>query len=141
MVVQAETQTELGEWLSAFQFAKQKALEQPKAADTQAQGLSKDLAFAISPPSAPEFAAASAEAGTTQAGDDAGASHSIDRSSTLPVPGTDLAARNSFDVNASRRPSGIEGNTEGSRDPTSRIISKLDLHKRSTGGVGSGSSR
>ena len=138
LVVQPESQLELNDWLSAFQLAKQKALEQPST-DGSAASLSKDLAFAISPPSAPEFAAITTEVGIAQTGDESMSNMGVDRSSTLPIPATDLAARNSFDVNSSRRPPGIDGSGEGSRDSASRIMSRLDLHKRSMGGLGSGS--
>ena len=129
-VVQAETQPELSQWLSAFQMAKQKALEKPASAERQV-----DLAFTVSPPSAPEFAASVADATTFPIPDDPTATIGVDRSATLPVPGVDAGAtRNSFDVNATRRSSGLDKDAESSRD---RIISKLDFHKRSTGGLNS----
>lgn len=128
-IVQAETQSELSQWLSAFQLAKQKALEQPAISGSQTSG-----SFAISPPSAPEFAASVADSITLPSTEDPVATVGVDRSSTLPVPGSDsITNRNSFDVNAYRRPSGLDVAAEPARDSTSRLISKLDLHKRSTG--------
>lgn len=127
VVVQAETQSELTDWVTAFEVAKQKALEDPASTDTP--GLQdtrgQDAAFAILPPTAPEFAASAADSGMQSLGDES--------SGTLPVPGTDsspnLAMRNSFDVSSSRR-STVEG--DSGRDHASRIIQKLDLHRKST---------
>lgn len=127
VVVQAETQSELTDWVTAFEVAKQKALEDPASTDTP--GLQdtrgQDAAFAILPPTGPEFAASAADSGMQSLGDE--------NSGTLPVPGTDsspnLTMRNSFDVSSSRR-STAEG--DSGRDHASRIIQKLDLHRKST---------
>ena len=135
VVLQAETQPELNEWLSAFDVAKQKALEDPTSTESPGPGLrAQDPAFAISPPSAPEFAASAADSGSSQPAEDNLSGIGFDRSSTLPVPGGDLA-RNSFDVNSSRRLSALDNNGESSRDPASRLIAKLDLHRKPTGGL------
>ena len=126
-----ETQTELIEWLAAFDVAKQKALEDP--ASTQSPGLgprAQDPAFAISPPSAPEFAASVADSGMPQHMDDNTSTFGIDRSSTLPEHS---ANRSSFDVTSHRR-SFAERDVDTSRDPASRIIQKLDLHRKPLGG-------
>ncbi|KAL6713487.1 SNF1-interacting protein [Lecanora helva] len=134
IVVQAETHTEMMEWLAAFDIAKQKALEDP--ASTESPGLgprAHDPAFAISPPSAPEFAASAADSGMPHRADDNSNLTGPDRSSTLPVPGSDVIVnRNSFDVASQRRPLGEKDN-DTSRDPASRIIQKLDLHRKATG--------
>lgn len=134
IVVQAETQPELMEWLSAFDVAKQKALEDP--ASTESPGLgprAQDPAFAISPPSAPEFAASAADSGMPQRGEENSSLVGVDRSSTFPVPGGDLAAsRNSFDVSTHRR-SFADRDADSARDPASRIIQKLDLHRKPAG--------
>lgn len=127
IVVQAETQAELADWVTAFEVAKQKALEDPASTDTP--GLQdtrgQDAAFAILSPTAPEFAASAADSGMQSLGDES--------FGTLPVPGTDLSPnlnmRNSFDVSSSRR-STVEG--DSGRDHASRIIQKLDLHRKST---------
>ena len=134
IVLQAETQPELIEWLAAFDVAKQKALEDP--ASTESPGLgprAQDPAFAISPPSAPEFAANSADSGMPQHTDDNTGSSGLDRSSALPVPGGDPSAtRSSFDVTSHRR-SFAERDVDASREPASRIIQKLDLHRKPLG--------
>ena len=131
IVLQAETQPELAEWLAAFDVAKRKALEDP--ASTESPGLgprAQDPAFAISPPSAPEFAACAADAGILQHTDDSQGGMGVDRSPTLPVPGVEsLVNRSSFDVTSHRR-SFAEKDAEPGRDPASRIIQKLDLHRR-----------
>lgn len=135
IVVQAETQPEFMEWLAAFDVAKQKALEDPQS--TESPGLSpraQDPAFAISPPSAPEFAASAADSGMLQYTDDNTGTFGVDRSSTLPVPGADPSAtRSSFDLTSHRR-SFAERDADASRDPASRIIQKLDLVRKPLGG-------
>ena len=134
IIVQAETQSELIEWVAAFEIAKQKALEDPSSTDSPGLDGSRgqDAAFAILPPSAPEFAASAADSGVQSQGDE-GSGNGPERANTLPVPGIDsspnLAMRNSFDVSGSRR-SAAEG--DSGRDHASRIIQKLDLHRKST---------
>jgi len=138
IVLQAETQPELNDWLSAFDVAKQKAIEDP--ASTESPGLGprpQDPAFALSPPSAPEFAASAADSGMSQFADESSSILAIDRSSNLPVPSGDVA-RSSFD--ATRRSTNLEKDGETSRDPASRIIRKLDLHKTPLGAGGFSSS-
>ena len=131
IILQAETQPELAEWLAAFDVAKSKALEDP--ASTQSPGLgprAQDPAFAISPPSAPEFAASATDAGVLQHTDDSQGGMGVDRSSTLPILGGEsLVNRSSFDVTSHRR-SFAEKDAEPGRDPASRIIQRLDLHRR-----------
>lgn len=132
IVVQAETQPELNEWLFTFEVAKRKALEDPSSTESSSlAGRSQDPAFAITPPSAPEFAASAADVGISQSSDDPTVSAGVDRGSTLPVPTADLSSRNSFDVNVSRRTSALDGTSEATRDPASRLMSKLDLHRKS----------
>ena len=128
--VQAETRPELIEWLGTFEFAKQKALEKPM--DSIAVTASQQYAFAVVPPVASEFAAVGGDSGSNQNIEDSN-SGNLDRSSTLPVPGSDiamsLASRSSFDVATARK-----GNLND-RDPDStreKIIQKLDLHRKPT---------
>ena len=133
--VQAETQPELNDWLSTFDLAKKKALEDPASAESHnGEPKARDAAFAISPPSAPEFAASIADVGVSQSVEDSAANTTTDRSSTLPIPGADVTARNSFDVNSSRRSSALDSNSDTNRDPASRLISRLDLHRKPVGG-------
>ena len=133
IVVQAETQPELMEWLAAIEIAKQKTLEDPASTESPGLPRAQDPAFAISPPSAPEFAASAADLGISQHADDNTSTSGMDRSSTLPVPGGDSSAnRSSFDVTSHRR-SFAERDVDNSRDPASRIIQKLDLHRKPLG--------
>lgn len=132
ILLQAETQQELTEWVDIFELAKQRALEDPTSTEspTTAGIRSQDPAFAITPPSAPEFAASSADSFGQISEDISGTG--FDRSTTLPVPDRD-GNRSSFDVSGSRRSTLVERDGESSsRDHASRIIQKLDLHRKST---------
>lgn len=125
IMLQAENQNELTEWISAFEVAKRKALEDPASTDMSAGGNSPvvDPAFAITQPIAPELAARTGEGHASQGSEDM----SMERTGTLPVPDQGLATRASIDV--TQRPQGTE--TSSSRDQYQRIISKLDLHRKS----------
>lgn len=134
IVVQAETQPELNEWLSAFDVAKQKALEDP--ASTESPGLGpkpQDPAFAISPPSAPEFAASAADSGMPQSSDDSGGIMGAERSATLPVAGVESKA--SFDIGSPKR-STFE--REGEGRTRERLMTKFDLHSKKGNSAGTG---
>jgi len=124
IILQAETQQELSEWIEAFELAKRKALEDPASTEGQTNSGSADAAFAISPPVAPELAARG----------DGHLNHgSEDQSANLG--GSDsVAVRSSFDVSSSRRSTIIEREKDGesNRDHASRLMQKLDLHKKST---------
>lgn len=126
IILQAETQQELTEWISAFEVAKRKALEDPASTEASSQAPGIDPAFAISPPVAPEFAAKITEGHQPQGSEgDAG----------LNVPdreGSGLPNRASFDVNPGRRVMSLEREPDSAREGTrDRIMQKLDLHKRS----------
>lgn len=133
IILQAETQQELTEWISAFEMAKRKALENPASTETSNGAPGIDPAFAISQPFAPEFAAKLGDGHLPQGSEEAG----------LTVPereGTGLTNRPSVDINPARRVLSLEKDgegvrehiREGTRDHAARIIQKLDLHKRST---------
>jgi hypothetical protein len=131
IMLQAETQKDLMEWIGTFEAAKQKALDNPASTDVSVSGkiAAQDLAFSISQPPVPEFAADPSDSLTLSTGDDP---TSTDRSGTLPVPERDgLAIRGSSDLSSARRPTGLEGEVGNGRDPASRIIQKLDLHRKS----------
>lgn len=124
ILLQAETQHDITEWISAFEVAKRKALEDTSR-DTTSQ--SADAAFSISPPIAPEFAAKTSEGHAAHGSDDIG---SLDRAETLALPGADgFATRGSVDV--TRRNTALEGESSR-RDHTTRIMEKLDLTRKST---------
>ncbi|KAF3769934.1 hypothetical protein M406DRAFT_35682 [Cryphonectria parasitica EP155] len=145
IMLQSETQAELQEWLEVFEVAKKQAFD--ASADRDTKGLTTggiDPAFAITPPTIPEFSAKSIE------GLEDG--WHLDRSGTLPVPGVD-AARASFDVGgvgaAPRRSvTGLardiardlpreEG--ESGREHAARIMQRIELHRRQAFGGGSDS--
>ncbi|KAI9679749.1 MAG: SNF1-interacting protein [Caeruleum heppii] len=132
IVLQAETQKELLEWIESFEAAKRKSVEDTTGGDSPTSVHAREAAFAINPPSAPEFAVKSAD---SHGADDAVAA--FDRSATLPVPDRDsgghLLNRSTFDVSG-RRSIGAEREGEGSRDHAARIIQKLDLHRKSNAG-------
>lgn len=130
ILVQAETQGQLMEWLEAFEVAKNKALQ--ASADNYPGGV--DPAFAITPPSVPEFAAKTGDGHNSHGSEDI-SGPGFERMGTLPVPGADvgnLATRNSFDVSAPRRSVTTREEGESSRDHAARIMQKLDLHRKGT---------
>jgi BAR domain of APPL family/PH domain len=122
LILQAETQAELMEWIAAFEVVKRKALENPTSSG-HAGGV-QGAPFAITPPVSAEFAAKSerdpAEEGT-------------ERASTLGVDALDLP-RTSVDT---RRPLAGEEGESSKRDAAARLIQKLDLRK---GGASSSNS-
>ncbi|PLB46767.1 putative transcription factor SipA3 [Aspergillus steynii IBT 23096] len=130
IVLQAETQKELMEWIAAFEAAKRKALERPASPDLSLAGKDaiQDPAFAISAPPAPEFAADPADSLTPHSSEEQGSS---ERGGMLPLPDRDPnALRNSSDFGAYRRLTSLEPESS-TREHTSRIIQKLDLHRKS----------
>ena len=133
ILVQAETQGQLMEWLGTFEVAKNKALE-ASANDNYTHPGGVDPAFAITPPSIPEFAAKSLDGHGPYGSEDL-ASAGFERAGTLPVPGPEmgnLATRSSFDVSGPRRSVTTREEGESSRDHAARIMQKLDLHRKST---------
>ncbi|KAJ5834869.1 hypothetical protein N7447_000895 [Penicillium robsamsonii] len=134
ILLQADNQKELMEWIGAFEAAKQKALENPASTDLSVSGkiTVQDPAFSISQPPASEFAADPADSLTPNAHDEPGGG---ERSMTLPVPDRDgHAMRNSTDIGSGRRPTGLDSESsarEHAREHTSRLIQKLDLHRKS----------
>lgn len=126
IILQADSQAGLIAWMEAFEKAKQIALENSVSTDSPA--------FAITPPPAPEFAA---DPGMSQYRED-GSTLSLERGSTLSIPGADsgfgLPSRSSTDISGPRRSTGGDRDGESGREHASRIIQKLDLHRKSTGG-------
>lgn len=129
LMLQAETQAQLMEWLEAFEIAKNNAIK--ASADTLRGDTDIDPAFAITPPSVPEFAAKPEGGHAGTGSEDFAPATVFDRTSTLPVPGFD-AARSSVDVTSGpQRRSITREEGESGRDHAARIIQKLDLHRRS----------
>ncbi|EHK99257.1 putative protein SIP3 [Glarea lozoyensis 74030] len=144
ILVQAETQGQLMEWLEAFEVAKNKAL-QVSASDRVAHPGGIDPAFAITAPLVPEFAAKVTD-GHTSHGSDELSGPAFDRTSTLPVPGFEmsgnLATRSSFDVTAPRRSvTGMITREEGETNPPAPTnLSKAAVVVSGERGVGIGRS-
>jgi hypothetical protein len=132
ILVQAETQAQLMEWLDAFELAKNRALEVNASDGSQSFPGGIDPAFSITPPAIPEFAAKHNE------GDEL-ASANFDRTGTLPVPlsdGSGLTSRSSVEVGTlPRRSVTTREDGESSRDHAARIMQKLDLHRRPNTGL------
>ncbi|EED20113.1 transcription factor SipA3, putative [Talaromyces stipitatus ATCC 10500] len=133
IMLQAENQKDLMEWIGVFEAAKQKALENP-ASSVAGKLVVQDPAFSISQPPAPEFTSDSTEFLTSNAGDDPS---NLERTPTLPVPDRDPSSvRASGDfANSARRIPGLDGEAGSGRDHASRIIQKFDIHRKSTSPV------
>ncbi|KAI8634533.1 hypothetical protein F5Y19DRAFT_461275 [Xylariaceae sp. FL1651] len=131
LLLQAETQAQLMEWLEIFEVAKKRAFEASVGRDTSSLPGGVDPAFSITPPSLPEFSAKSFD---TQIDEAAG----VERVGTLPVPGPDggLVTRSSFDVTVAppKRSTTSLAREEGEsgREHAARIMQKLDLHRKAT---------
>ncbi|KXX79066.1 Protein SIP3 [Madurella mycetomatis] len=125
IMLQAETQAQLIEWLEVFEVAKKKAIEASMGRDQNAPVGAADPAFSITPPSIPEFSAKNL--------DNLDETGGIERQGTLPVPGQDggLAPRASFDTprRAITTHLGREDGETG-REHATRIMQKLDLHRK-----------
>lgn len=129
IMLQAETQKDLMEWISVFEAAKQKALENP-ASSVAGKLVVQDPAFSISHPPAPEFTSDSTEFLTSTAGDDPS---NLERTPTLPVPERDPSSvRVSSDfTNSAKRIPGLDGEAGSGKDHALRI-KKFDIHRKST---------
>ena len=135
IVLQAESQQELVDWMAGFDAAKKKALEDPASTEDApgSTGIQNvDPAFAISQPGIPEFAASAADAGLQLTDDPA--ANGNERSQTLLAPSNDSGGntfRRSFDVgSASRRPTIGKEDGESGREQALRMIQKLDLSRK-----------
>ncbi|KAK3302348.1 uncharacterized protein B0T15DRAFT_542687 [Chaetomium strumarium] len=101
ILLQAETQAQLIEWLEVFEVAKKRAIEASMGRDQSALAGSADPAFSITPPSIPEFSAKMLDNLDEPGG-------VFEKQATLPPP---------------------EGET--GREHAARIMQKLDLHRKS----------
>ncbi|KAJ2989579.1 hypothetical protein NUW58_g3401 [Xylaria curta] len=133
LLLQAETQAQLMEWLEVFEVAKKRAFEASVGRDTSLLPGGVDPAFSITPPFLPEFSAKSFD---TQIDESAG----LERVGTLPIPGPDggLVTRPSFDVSTNAGPPKRSATSlareegETGREHAARIMQKLDLHRKAT---------
>ncbi len=127
ILLQAETQSELVDWIDAFNTAKSKAVDDGDALQSFAPGsgnIQAGAAFAISAPPVPEFGASILN--STQPGAGSDDVSALEKTHTLPVPGNEHGREGSMDV--SRRSTVLEEGNQ--RDTASRILSKLDLHRK-----------
>lgn len=128
IMLQAETQAQLIEWLEVFEVAKKKAIVASMGREQTGPLGAADPAFSITPAPMPEFSAKMLETL-----DESGAA--VEKQSTLPVPGQDSAlARASFDAPPRRAITTHLGREDGEsgREHAARIIQKLDLHRKAT---------
>lgn len=130
IMLQAETQKDLTEWIGTFEAAKRKALESPSPETPQspserANGLSKDLAFIISQPPAAEFAADPSVSLSSCTHVDNSERTSTSQDRDLSGPSNEF----NFDKITPRKTSQFERETRESdhaRDHAIRLIQKLD---------------
>ncbi|EAQ91219.1 hypothetical protein CHGG_03154 [Chaetomium globosum CBS 148.51] len=126
IMLQAETQAQLIEWLEVFEVAKKKAIEASMGRDQSSLLGGTDPAFSITPPSIPEFSAKML--------DNLDEASVVERQTTLPVPGPDgNMVRASFDAPPRRAITTHLGREDGEsgREHAARIMQKLDLHRKS----------
>ncbi|AEO57940.1 hypothetical protein MYCTH_2304763 [Thermothelomyces thermophilus ATCC 42464] len=127
IMLQAETQAQLIEWLEVFEVAKKKAIEASMGRDQSSSRVGgADPVFSVTPPSIPDFSAKTL--------DNIDEPPTVDRQSSLPVPGQDGGlARASFDAPPRRSITTHLGREDGEsgREHAARIIQKLDLHRKS----------
>lgn len=132
ILLQAENQDELMEWLSAFEKVKQKAIEEPPQTDAvigSSGNPSADAAFAVSPAISQELATKTPDGQITTMTEDPNANLlNLEVESNV-----ELASRSSFDVNTLRKQAS-ERENDGSRDHASRILQRLDLHRKTNTG-------
>lgn len=121
IILQAETQPELYQWIDVFELAKRKALQDPSST-SPITPTSTDAAYSISPPIASELAVSTNTANV----DDALA--------TFPAlePSSTMSSRASVDASMPRRPTMTDRDGENTRDTASRIKSRLDMHRKPT---------
>ncbi|TLD23043.1 hypothetical protein PspLS_07189 [Pyricularia sp. CBS 133598] len=133
LMLQAETQVDLIEWLEVFEVAKKQAFEATLGRDNSSLPGGVDPAFSITQPVAPEFAAKSIDAMALD--DNVG---NPERSSTMtvpPNPEVGVAPRPSVDVSTMTAPrraitSLAREEGESNREHASRLMQRLDLHRK-----------
>jgi len=136
LMLQAETQAELIEWLEVIEVAKKKAFEASVGRNASLLPGGVDPAFAIAQPALPEFSAKFFDAQMSFGGDEG--SLPMDRTGTLAVPGQDLGPRTSTTdgtINLPKRSvtsSLVREEGESNREHAARIMQKLDLHRKAT---------
>ncbi|KAK7751619.1 SNF1-interacting protein [Diatrype stigma] len=137
LLLQAETQAELMEWLEVFEVAKKRAFEASLGREASSLPGGVDPAFSVTPPTLPEFSAVSLDAQAGLAADDGAGGN--ERSGTLAVPGAEssLLPKPSFELNTippkrSATSTLVREEGESGREHAARIMQKLDLHRKAT---------
>ncbi len=124
IMLQADTQAELTEWISVFENAKSKALEDPGSSGSLVgKAAHQDPAFAISPPSVPEFGNFVLDSVNPGSKDDEAIA--LERTGTMASSGQDPGG------DVSRKGTGLGTEGGGLRDHAARAMSKVDLPRRS----------
>ncbi|KAI5290261.1 SNF1-interacting protein, partial [Ascosphaera acerosa] len=127
IMLQAETQRDLTDWIGCFEAAKRKCLESPHPGVRHHHV--QDPAFSISQSPAPEFAAEAFEALTAHGGgpDDAEREGKPSLDGFARPASTELPRRT---ISLERdRERDIDG---GGRDHASRLMQKLDIHRKTS---------
>lgn len=133
IMLQAETQAELTGWISVFENAKSKALEDPGSTDfAVAKAGHWDPAFAISPPSVPEF-------GTTVL-DSVNPGSRDEEPTALERSGTTIPTNHDASADITRKGTGLGIEGGGLRDHAVRAMSKVDLPRKSSANREAGTS-
>jgi len=133
LMLQAETQGELMRWMSVFETAKKEAIEEPVLGEQQNRrpNLTSNAAFAVNPALAPELAEKRTDVQNASNHDDVGSNLTA-----LDLSTTDVSRADSGASARRRRTVTSEGDT--GREHAARLLSKLDLHRKSiTGATGS----
>ncbi|KAF2860752.1 hypothetical protein K470DRAFT_231757, partial [Piedraia hortae CBS 480.64] len=123
LILQATTQNEVSDWISAFESAKRKALEDPAVGSGESRyptGI--DPAFAVTPPISAEFAA---KVGDGPLAEEAGAGDGAIGGTSLDGPTSPLPV-------ARRVLSNERAEGEGGGSNRERIMQKFDIRGRGT---------
>ena len=133
IILQAETQAELTEWIAAFNYAKRDALEDPASTNWLSDSTqASDASFSINAPAPLEL---SGDGFDSQTSANIAELATTERAATLPLPDIGANAyRGSFDLSSKRKINGPDKDAESGRDHAARIIQKLDLNRKSTAG-------
>ena len=133
IILQAETQAELTEWIAAFNYAKRDALEDPASTNWLSDSTQVgDASFSMNAPAPLELSGDNFE---SQISTNTAEFANTERAATLPIPDIGSNAyRGSFDLSSKRRINGPDKDAESGRDHAARIIQKLDLNRKSTAG-------
>lgn len=128
IMLQADTQAELTEWIGVFENAKSRALEDPDSSGSLVgKSGQSDPAFTISPPSVPELGSLVL--------DSVNPGNKDDEPTTLERSGTTMSSGQEVGADITRKGTGLGtegggGGGGGLRDHAARAMSKVDLPRR-----------